>query len=114
MPSSTAPNILETAFNDLTTSNLPAEIGAYASFYRGNLYKKLKRNTEALEAYLSVSTLFPAGSMVLNAAAELQAAGYLIDLKRQEEAKSLLASAVAQSQGTVIADEANKRLENIK
>ncbi len=114
MPSSTAPNILETAFSDLATSNLPADICAYASFYRGNLLKKLKRNTEALEAYLSVSTIFPAGNMILNGAAEFQAAEYLVNLKRQGEAKALFKSAAAQAEGTLIEEDANKRLENLK
>jgi hypothetical protein len=114
LPLSTAPNVSETAFTDLISNDLPADICAYASFYRGNLLKRIKRNTEAFDAYLSVSTLFPAGSVVLNGAAELQVADHLLSLKQNDEAKILLKSAATQADGTVIAEESNKRLENLK
>lgn len=114
MPSSTAPDISEIAFRDLTTENLPAEVCAFASFYRGNLLKKLKRNTEAFEAFLSVSTLYPSGGIIVNAVAELQASDFLVDLGRREEAILLLKSSMVQSMGTPVTEEANKRLEKIK
>jgi len=114
----------ETAFRDLTTDNLPADICAYASFYRANLLKGVKRSPEApaaqkqdmetLEAYLQVPCLFPSGGMILNAASELAASEYLTTLGRREEAVALLNSAVRHAPGTVIATEANKRLESLK
>ncbi len=114
----------ETAFRDLTTDNLPAAICAYASFYRAKLLKEVKRSPDApaaqkqdmetLEAYLHVPCLFPAGGMILNAASELAASEYLTTLGRREEAVALLNSAVRRAPGTVIATEANKRLESLK
>lgn len=104
----------EVALRDLTTDNLPAEVGAYASFYRGNLFKKEKKDAEALEAYLSVPCLYPSGGLILNAAAELQAADFLTALGRRDEAVAHVNSALRNCAGTVLADEANKRLETLK
>jgi len=41
----------EAALRDLTTNSFPADVSAYAAYFRGNLFKKEKRNAEALEAY---------------------------------------------------------------
>ncbi len=115
------------AFGDLTTDNLPAEVGAYASFYRANLLKNAKRTAEpveggvpskqdadTLEAYLSVPCLFPSAGMILNGVAEFKAAEILATLGRREEAVALLNSSIRYSAGTLVAAEANKRLESLK
>lgn len=105
----------ETAFQDLTTDNLPADVAAYASFYRAEVLKGAKRDVEALEAYLSVPCLYPSGGMVLNGTAEFKAAEILATLNdRREEAVFLLKSSVINSAGTLVAVEANKRLESIQ
>lgn len=113
LPGSTTVAARETAFKDLTTDNLPVDVCAYASFYRAELLKTAKRNLEALEAYLSVPCLYPAGGMVLNGAAEFKAAEILGTLdERRDEAVALLKSAIIDSAGTLVAEEANKRLES--
>lgn len=104
----------EAALRDLTTDNLPADVCAYASFFRGNLFKKGKRSPEALDAYLDVPCRFPSGGLVLTAAAELQAADCLTALGRRDEAATLLHSAVRSAVGTLLVAEANKRLESLK
>ena len=114
----------ETAFRDLTTDNLPAAICAYAAFYRAELLLNVKRSAElpaaqkqdmeTLEAYLMVPCLFPSGGKILNAASELAASRFLTTLGRREEAVALLSSAIRRAPGTVIATEANKRLESSK
>jgi hypothetical protein len=58
--------------------------------------------------------LYPAGGMIINAAAEIQAAEILSGLGRREEAVALLGSAVRDSAGTLLSAEANKRLESLK
>lgn len=114
MPASGKAADKETAFHDLTTDNLPADVSAYASFYRANLLKSLKRNPEALEAYLMVPCLYPSGGMILNGAAELNASEFLAALGRRVEAVALLNSSVRDSTGTLVAVEANTRLESLK
>lgn len=114
LPTTTKAEEIETAFRDLTTDNLPADLCAYASIYRGNLLKSLKRDAEALEAYLSVPCLFPSGGMILNAVAELNAAEFLTAMGRREEAVALLTSSMREAAGTLVATEANKRLESLK
>jgi tetratricopeptide (TPR) repeat protein len=98
----------------LATGNMPADLCAYASFFRANILKKDKKNAEALEAYLTVPCLYPSGGLILNAAAELQAADMLAELKRPDEALALVQSALRASTGTLLADEANKRLTSLK
>ncbi len=112
------------ALRDLTTDNLPAEVAAYASFFRGELLKGVKRAPEAaealkqeaetLEAYLTVPCLFPSGGLILNAVAEMNGAEILVKMGRREEAVALLESAIRQSPGTLVAADANKRLESLK
>lgn len=114
LPSSTKAEDRASALQDLITGSQPAVVGAYASFFRGNALKDAKKHTEALEAYLMVPCLFPSGGMVLNAAAEFNAAEYLITLGRREEALELLRSSVRESSGTLITVESNKRLESLK
>jgi tetratricopeptide (TPR) repeat protein len=102
------------ALSSLITSSMPAELCAYASYFRGNILKKDKKNAEALEAYLVVPCLYPSGGLILNAAAEVQAADLLNDPKRREEAVALLESALRVCKGTVLEQEAGKRLTSIK
>jgi tetratricopeptide (TPR) repeat protein len=102
----------ETALRDLTIADLHSPICAYASFYLGNLLRDAKRAPEALEAYLMVPCLFPAGGIILNAAAELNASEFLNALGRREEAVKLLKASVRDGKGTSLATEANKRLES--
>ena len=114
LPKSTPDSELEVAFRDLTTDNLPAAVCAYASFFRGDVLKNSKKDDEALEAYLFVPCLFPSGGRILNAAAELNAAEYLTTRGRREEALALLNSCALEASGTLLATEANKRLESLK
>ncbi len=93
LPDSTKASDREVAFRDLTTDNLPADVCAYASFYRANLLKSAKRSAdvaatlkqdmETLEAYLTVPCLFPSGGMILNGVAELEASSFLTALGRR-------------------------------
>ncbi len=114
MPASIKVADREVALRDLTTDNLPADVCAYASFFRGNLLKQAKRDKEALEAYLMVSCLFPTGGMILSGVAELNASEYLKTMNRREEAVALLKSASSHTAGTLVVAEANKRLESLK
>ncbi len=123
-PSSTSTSDREVAFRDLTTDNLPADVGAYASLLRAELLNAVKRNgdpakalqqeNEILEAYLMVPCLFPSGGMVLNAVAELKAAEILATRGRREEAVALLKSCIRNSSGTLVAVDATKRLDSLK
>jgi predicted Zn-dependent protease len=114
MPVTAKADDREAALRDLTTDNLPADVCAYASFFRGNLFKKEKRNPEALEAYLDVSCRFPSGGLAVMAASEVQAAELLILLGRRDEATALLRSAARDGVGTVLVADVNKRLESLK
>lgn len=114
MPTTTKVEERETAYLDLTTDNQPADLAAYASFFRAELLKAAKRDAEALEAYLKVPCVFPSGGLILNAVAELNAAEYLAAQGRREEAVALLKSSIRQSSGTSVSAEANKRLESLK
>jgi len=104
----------ETALRDLTNDKLPADLCAYAAYFCGNLLKKDKRNSEALEAYLTVPTLYPSGGLVLNAAAGIQAADLLTAPTQREEATALLRAAIIDAVGTPLVAEANKRLDSLK
>ncbi len=114
LPASTKVADKESALRDLTTDNLPADVCAYASFYRANLLKGAKRDPEALEAYLMVPCLFPSGGAILNGVAELQASEFLNTPGRREEAVALLNSSISHTPGTLVSAEANKRLESLK
>ncbi len=124
LPATTKVEDRAVALGDLTTDNLPADVAAYASFFRGHLLKSVKRAPEAtealkqdaetLEAYLSVPCLFPSGGLILNAVAEVNAAEILVKMGRREEAVALLVSAIRQSPGTLVTTDANKRLDSLK
>lgn len=104
------------ALSSLASENPPADVSAYASFFSANLYKKDKKLTEALQAYLTVPCVFPSGGSILNAAAELQAADLLSPLgeTRRAEAVALLRACVMDAAGTFLVEEANKRLDSLK
>jgi len=113
------------ALRDLTIDTLPADVRAYACYFCGNLCKQEKRNPEALEAYLTIPCVVPTGGMVLNAAAEIQAAELINALGRRDEAKELLNgrrdqamvllnTAIRDAPGTILVDEAHKRLDSLK
>ncbi len=104
----------ETAFRDLTVPENHSPVCAYASFYLGNVLREAKRDEDALEAYLMVPCLFPAGGIILNAAAELNAADFLLTETRRDEAVALLKSAVRDAVGTSLAADARKRLDSAK
>jgi len=114
MPGSSELDARLGALSDLTTEDSPTDLAAYASFFRGNLLKAAKRNADALEAYLMVPCLYPAGGSVLNAAAELNASEILLGMSRREEAVELLKSARLGGANTMLGAEANKRLESTK
>ena len=113
------------ALRDLTVDTMPADVRAYAYFHTGNLCKKEKRNPEALEAYLAVPCVVPTGGLVLNAAAEVQAADLITSLGRSDESKellngrrdqamALLNAALRDAPGTMLVEEVHKRLETLK
>ena len=114
----------ESSLRSLASDSMPADVAAYASFYRGNLLNGAKRNKDpdkaieqtmaVLNAYLSVSTLYSSGSRILNGAVELKAADILISLNRRPEAITLLNSSIQDADGTLIAEEAANRLKSVK
>ena len=114
MPASASPEDREVALKDLTAEEMPADVASYASFYRSRLLKEQKKNVEALQAMLAVPCLHPSGGLIINAAAEILAADLLAALNRRDEATTLVNSALRVTQGTILTDEANKRLESLK
>ncbi len=102
------------ALKDFTTDDQPAAVAAYATFFTGKLLRDEKRDPEALEAFLTVTGVFPTGSIFLNAAAEVNAADILSGLNRRDEALALLNSALRNAKGTALADEAKRRLDSLK
>jgi len=114
MPESTGLEERDVSLKDLTTDEMPADVAAYASFFRAKLLKQQKKNPEALHSLLAVPGLYPSGGLILNAAAEILAADMLAALNRRDEATTLINSALRVTQGTILTDEANKRLESLK
>jgi hypothetical protein len=104
----------EAALLNLTTDNLPAELCAYATFFRAELLKKDKREAAALEAYLTVSCMFPSGGLVVNGVAQYKAAELLTAQGRRDEALALLQSASRNTEGTAAEPPVAKLLEGIK
>lgn len=104
----------EVAFRDLTIETQPVEVAAYASYFRGCLLIEEKRKPEALEAFLTTPCLYPSASLIVNAACEIKAADLLIELKRPDEALALASSAAREAVGTVLAEEAKKRIDSLK
>jgi tetratricopeptide (TPR) repeat protein len=114
LPASTKPEERIASLKDLTTDDQPAAVAAYATFFIAKAYKDSNRNAEALESFLTVTGVYPTGGIVLNAAAELNAADILSGLTRREEALALVNSASRNAPGTVLADEAKRRLDSLK
>jgi hypothetical protein len=114
MPASVSPEDRDVSLKDLTADEMPADVAAYASFYRTRLLKEQKKNAEALQALLAVPCLYPSGGLILNAAAEIHASDLLAGLSRRDEATHLINSALRVSQGTILIEEGNKRLESLK
>jgi tetratricopeptide (TPR) repeat protein len=114
LPPSTKPDERIAALKDLTTDEQPAAVAAYATFFMAKAYKDSNRNAEALETFLTVTGVYPTGGIILNAAAELNAADILSGLTRREEALALVNSASRNAPGTVLADEAKRRLDSLK
>lgn len=114
LPPSTKLEDRITALKDLTTEDQPSAVAAYATFFTGKILKDASRNAEALESFLTVTNIYPTGSIILDAAAELNAADILSGLTRREEAVALVNSAARSAPGTVLADEAKRRLDSLK
>jgi tetratricopeptide (TPR) repeat protein len=104
----------EVALRDLATGNSPADVAAYATFYRGNLLQTANRDAEALESYLMVTGLYPSGCLIINGAAGLNASKLLVALGRRKEADILLKDSARDAVNTLVATEANKFLETLK
>ena len=102
------------ALRALAADDMPADLGAYASFFKAELLKKDKRDAEALEAYLAVSCLYPSGGMVINGVAQLKAAEILTAMNRREEALALVNSSLRCVKGTIAEEAANQLLQSIK
>ena len=114
LPTTTSFQDRDSALRDLTTDNLPEDLRASASYFRGNLLKEEKKKPEALEVYLSVPCLYPAGSLIINAAAEMQAADLLVELNRRDEAILLIKSALHATKDTILELQATSRIESLK
>jgi len=114
MPSSSKLEDRLAALEKLVTDSNPPVVSAYASFFHGNLLKRVKRDKEALHSFLKVSCLYPTGGRVINGAAELHASEILNNLNRREEAVALLTSASREAKNTAAGAEADKRLKSLK
>ena len=102
------------AFGDLVADDVPAEISAIASFFKGKLQEQFEKPDEAFQSYLIVGCLYPTGGVVVTSAAEWKAGEILNTRNRREESVALLTSAERGARGTVIAEAAAKRLESLK
>ncbi len=102
------------ALKILATDTMPADLCAYATFFRAEILKKDKRDAEALEAYLSVSCLYPTGGLVINGVAQFKAAEILTAMNRRDEALALVTSSLRCVKGTVVEGAANQLLQSIK
>ena len=102
------------AFGDLVADDLPAEISAVASYFRGKLLQTYEKPDDAFQAFLTVGCIYPTGGIVVTSASEFNAAQILKNRNRRDEAVALLTSAQRGAKGTVIGDEATKSLESLK
>ena len=98
----------------LATDTQPADLCAYASYFSGELLKKAKREPEALQAYLSVTCLYPSGGMIITGAAQFKAAEILAGMSRREEALALVTSALRRLKGTTLVEPATQLLQSLK
>lgn len=102
------------ALESLANDASPAEVSAYASFFRGNLLKTARKNDLALDSYLWIPARFPTCGRVIVAAAELNAGELLATLGRRDEAILCMEDAVREGKGTAIGAEAEKRIPLVK
>lgn len=102
------------AYNELINDVTPADVAAYASFFKAGVLRKAKRDAEALDSYLAVSTLYPTGSGILNGAAQLNASEFITQQPRRSESVALVTAAARYAKDTPIGDDAKKRLEGMK
>jgi hypothetical protein len=102
------------AFGDLVADDLPAEISAVASYFRGKLLQTYDKPDDAFQAFLTVGCIYPTGGIVVTSASEFNAAQILKNRNRRDEAVALLTSAQRGAKGTVIGDDATKSLESLK
>lgn len=102
------------AYGVIANDNLPADLCAYAAFFRAELLREHKRDAEALEGYLSISCLFPSGGLTINGLARFRAAELLVAMKRRDEALALANSATRCVRGTAVEESLKKLLESIQ
>lgn len=102
------------ALNDQISDSNLVEMSAFASFFKGRLLEEEKKNTEAIQAYLTVGCLYPSGSVLTTSAAELRSATLLAAKDgRRDEAVSLMKSAAIGGEGTAIGENAKKRVDSL-
>lgn len=76
---------------------------------------KAEALSQTLEAYLTVPNAYPSGDLLINAAAEYQAAGLLLDdPDRLAEAQALLRSSMRGAAGSPLAELVKPRLDSVK
>lgn len=114
MSASTKLDARVAAFDEFVNDASPADIAAYASYFKGQYLQKGKRDADALQAWSVVTCLYPTGGNILNGAAELASSQYLFNQKRRDEAVVLLEAAARDARNSPVADEAKKRLETMK
>jgi hypothetical protein len=102
------------AYEGIANDASPPEVSAYASYFRGNLLKTAKRNSEALEAYLTIPAVYPTCGRVIMAAAAMNAGELVASMNRRDEAILYLEDAKREGKGTVIGAEAEKRIPLVK
>jgi tetratricopeptide (TPR) repeat protein len=102
------------AFNVIAKDNLPADLCAYAAFFRAELLREHKRDAEALEGYLTVSCLFPSGGLTINGTARFRAAELLVTMKRRDEALALATSSLRCIRGTAVEAPLKKLMDSIQ
>lgn len=84
---------------------------ALATYFLGQELKLAKKNREAIEAYLTVSSIFSDVSRTLNAASEFRAAELIsMTSKGRDEGVKLFQAAAQDGPNTAIAEAAQKRL----
>lgn len=102
------------SFNVIAKDNLPADLCAFAAFFRAELLREHKRDAEALEGYLTISCLFPSGGLTINGIARFRAAELLVAMKRRDEALALANSSLRCVRGTTVEAPLKKLLESIQ
>lgn len=111
------------ALDEQIMDSNPAEINAFASYFKGRVLAEDKKRADALTAFLSVGCLYPSGGVIVTGAAELQA-GILFTERNEpdtdlatmnrNQAVALFKSAAIDAKDTLIAQEALKKTESFK